>query len=255
MTIECRYGTLAWSFSTGYLHTCVVENSEVFANSRIFVDSIWENHENTIPSDDIEAITIGVNSHVKYFPRNLHHLFENLEVIQIYNSSLQEITENDLNGFNQLQYLLLGHNRIKTLGENLFQHNRQLKLIWLNGNQINNIHPNTFDGLTDLERLDLGDNSCRSSWCYAETRSEVLTIVNGIMAGECSPDEIRTNTRRNHDEHEKLRAKNEELKDKLSQRSDYIQQLLKEIEAAKLKAKTQSEYIKLLLLEPEDQNS
>lgn len=60
-----------------------------------------------------------------------------------------------------------------------------MEKIRLSNNEIFEIEPLVFDGLDHLKNLDLGDNKCKTEFSWADSRAEVVEIINRIKAGEC----------------------------------------------------------------------
>lgn len=180
-TIECEFGL---DYSLRY--TCVVENLEIFNGTRVTIDWAQGAHKNGFSNDDVEKIIINEAPNLNLFPSNLDKVFNNLTEIYMRNSSLQEITQSDLKPFVNLNSLYLAFNKIKTLGENIFKFNPHLFVITVFRNQISEIDPSAFDGLDGLEVLFVGDNKCKTKFEFAETRAEVIDVINRIKAGECA---------------------------------------------------------------------
>lgn len=166
------------------MYYCIVEDNQIFENARIEIDSIDGTHERNKTIDDVRGLKFDNITSLNFFPQNLQNFFKNLTLIQVRSSNLQEITQDDLL-FENLQYLYLDKNNLKTIEAPLFQHNKKLKIIWLDMNEISQIDTSAFDRLDDLNKLDLSNNNCQTSFNYAETRTEVLEVVGKIKTGEC----------------------------------------------------------------------
>lgn len=238
-TVECRFKTRSWQ--VGHLYTCFVDDRETFANSRMHIEAVEGEHGSQKSNDNVKAINIEEHYSMKFFPQNLENFFKKLMMIRIVGSGLEEITENDLKGFQQLKFLYLTDNSMKTLNEHVFRSNRLLERIWLNNNKISSIHPNTFNGLTRLSKLNLGNNDCKTALGHTNTRPEVFAVISRIKAGECSTD----------DSNEKPSgACEDEIGDMRAEIIDLKLQLSKE----KMKVSLQSDYIQKLLAEIASQN-
>lgn len=117
---------------------------------------------------------------VKYFPKNLREHFENIQAIQITNSSLQEIKEEDLKPFGEnLEYLDLRGNEIKKLDKNLFKHNKNLNSLFLDQNEIEIIEKKTLTAnLKKLESFDFTMNKCFSGESYHSSEKTQKLLEN-----------------------------------------------------------------------------
>lgn len=237
MTVKYHHFTRTWDL--GDLYTCELERNEVFADSRIHIDSVEGDHDDGKTIDDCEALIIAFSSNVKFFPQNLGNFFKHLKLIQIYDSNLTEITESDLKPFQQLQVLFLNYNKIKTLSENVFKHNQQLKLIWVSHNEIHHIHPNTFNGLPNLEDLAMDQNDCKTPFYWAQTRADVVTQINQIRAGECTNDEFYETFNKLNE----LSVENDNFRARIDELNEKVKKLAKNVSKLSDKVSLQSTYI------------
>jgi Leucine-rich repeat (LRR) protein len=100
------------------------------------------------------------NNKIQFFPRNLHEIFKNLELILIMRSQLKEIHQKDLKHFPNLEFLCLDFNEIEVIDANLFASNPNLIFISLSFNKIQHVGPESFHKLKKLNYLLMNSNSC-----------------------------------------------------------------------------------------------
>ena len=124
-------------------------------------------------SDDVKAIYI-TNVVCHFMPKGFEKFFKNIEAIQISDSGLREINQDDLRPFPKLKEIYLQKNRLTTINSNLFDLNPKMTVIHLGNNRIRNISVNVFDPITDLQRLYLGSNVCVSK--DGTSRNEINAI-------------------------------------------------------------------------------
>ena len=88
-----------------------------------------------------------------YFPQNIDKFFNNLTILEIHSSDLQEVRQHDLKPFTKLKGLFLSNNSIHILEKNIFKYNEDLQVVWLNMNPLKYMDPNIFDHLTGIKSL------------------------------------------------------------------------------------------------------
>lgn len=189
--IDCLYESGNWMF-IGSVYTCIVKNKQIFSTGqRLIIDSALGVHENNKTDDDVTMILISYVTNLKFFPKNIDKVFRSLTAISIVNAHLEELTEEDLRPFPNLEFLHVSSNNLKRLVRDLFENNLQLKGIDLSGNQqLSHIAPHIFDKLEYLEALDVRGNNCKHVlWHWPHFRSGVLELGERINNGECSEDE------------------------------------------------------------------
>lgn len=183
--LMCKFYTGEWKHA-GQMYYCIVEDNQIFDNSRIIIDSINETHKEIKTIDDVRGIKFDNITSLSFFPQNIENFFKNLTLILVRSSNLQEINQKDLRPFENLQYLFLAKNNLMTIEAELFEFNKKLKIIWLDMNKISQIDKHAFNGLDDLIMLDLSNNNCETNFIYAKTRTAVLEVVAKIKNGECT---------------------------------------------------------------------
>lgn len=133
------------------------------------INEISGQHIDDKTDDDIMGFWAEDNQ-VHYFPKNLHKIFKNLELILISNSQLKEIKQKDLKNYPKLEFLCLDYNKIKVLENDLFNFNPNLLFISISYNNIQQIGPETFSHLKNLNFLWVISNSCIDM--YAENNKK-----------------------------------------------------------------------------------
>ena len=78
--------------------------------------------------------------------------------LDISNSGIYELQEDDFRGLTSLQTLLLYDNSLTELPEEIFGGLKSLQDLWLFGNSLKNPREGIFDGLSNLKQLLLGGN-------------------------------------------------------------------------------------------------
>lgn len=114
-------------------------------------------------SCDIPFVPIGIFS------------FEQLETVDLSNSQIQELRENDVNGL-KLVTLNMSDNRIAKLVNNIFFGAQNLKVIDLSHNEINQIDKSAFDGIIELKVLLLSYNQIKMETCHFENLKNLHTL-------------------------------------------------------------------------------
>ncbi|KAG5682606.1 hypothetical protein PVAND_011949 [Polypedilum vanderplanki] len=191
-TIECNYGMGEWTGIDKSFYTCRVENPSIFSSGfRIIIDKETGQHLSEHSFNEVEGIFIYTAPSLNFFPLNINRVFPNLIAISITYSKLSQLTNEDLKPFPKLKFLNLYINEIEFLPENLFNNNPELEVISISHNKIQHIDKEAFSGLKLLRWLDLEDNICESL-TKAETREEVLNLVQQIEDGECQSEKYTT---------------------------------------------------------------
>ena len=78
-----------------------------------FINSSSGNHWNGMDNRDVIGIC-AKDKNVKYFPKGLESIFENLRAINIENSRIKELHQSDLKRLENLMHLDLARNYIET---------------------------------------------------------------------------------------------------------------------------------------------
>lgn len=115
-------------------------------------------------------------------------MFENLQEITIWKSSLTIIERHSLMHFDKLTYLNLSNNSIEEIPAGLFDFNHDLKTIILSNNPIFYINSKVFDHLTKLTTLRLANNYCIDE-STEDNKKEVSSIIKSVKT-QCLHKEL-----------------------------------------------------------------
>ncbi|CAH1733667.1 unnamed protein product [Chironomus riparius] len=129
-----------------------------------------------------------MNKIIFYLPKGIVKFFPNLEMLEVIQSELKEISSTDLEPFRILKYLDLSGNNIATLEGKLFQFNSKLEVLILNDNEISTVDQLTFYGLYNLKFLGFQRNRCFSD--MTKDASAVQNMIDAIKFS-CSEDNNR----------------------------------------------------------------
>lgn len=154
--VECNYGRDDYSD-----YCCKVQNS-IFVTLKDDreITEVSGDHREGKTNDDVDCFYANGGT-VNFVPLNITKFFKNVKVLDMYSTTLQEITKEDLRQFgDKLTVLHLGITRVKALESNLFQFNKNLVKIYLHGNKIEKIESGAFKGLEKLGTLTFEGNPC-----------------------------------------------------------------------------------------------
>lgn len=198
LNIECLYKE-EYFWINGLKYCCSVQNtlnittrenskilrvSEYLSNSRQdLFKSDNEDDEDDFSGDhstmSLNQIYIKItNKIVNYFPQNLHAYFENIKGVQISNSHLKEISQDDLKPFVELEFLSLDKSDIEIITEDLFLYNPKLRVINLENSKFFAIETLVFSNLNNLHSINI--QPCLSD-----------AISNNATAVKLAPRQIR----------------------------------------------------------------
>ena len=99
---------------------------------------------------------------IKFFPKGLEKIFNNIRAILIYFGRLVAIHQSDLKPFPKLKIVSFWGNDIEVLEADLFNYNPELELISFRDNKIIQVHPSAFSNLNKLSYLRIENNTCIS---------------------------------------------------------------------------------------------
>lgn len=204
MALKCKYGT---SFYKGQnLYTCYAIGLDNHNKDVQFEDAIGK-HEDENSNHDVTALIVKAQN-VSYFPTNIITIFKNLNQLEIIDSCLVEIRENDFEHLENLETLKLSRNNISTIHKDAFVNLKNLKALYLNENKINRIHSQTFAENSELELLTLEGNLLTSlhedTFVTMPKLKELYLLRNKLI-------ELREKLFRNSKELEKIDVSNNEL--------------------------------------------
>ncbi|KAL7011224.1 hypothetical protein ACKWTF_014169 [Chironomus riparius] len=150
--LSCKLEIMNFSFYTNQNCCCVIGDF-----------TVYHRNENVIISLNQKSLEfncfVATNKKLFYLPKNIG---KTLNIIEIKNSNLKEISSEVLQNYKDLKYLDLSGNKIEILEGNLFQFNTKLEDINLRNNKIFAGALTTFDNMINLKFLNLGGNACIS---------------------------------------------------------------------------------------------
>lgn len=161
-----------------------MRNYFIVLKANTTVDKIEGSHMAGKTLDDVKTIYIA-NAECHFMPSGFEKYFKNLEGIQIYQSKLKAITQQDLRPFPNLKEIYLDNNQLTQIDSNLFEFNSKLRRIALGNNRIRTISVDVFDPLPDLTHVHFNSNVCISR--DGKTLIEINSIELEIIA-KCQPD-------------------------------------------------------------------
>jgi hypothetical protein len=182
VVINCEFKSESWG-AVGNVYWCKLMSDLSITERGTVVTAATGSHLNSMNHAIVTAFYTTNSAYtINFMPRGLIDVFPSLIAINFIRSHLKEIRKADLQPFPKLKYLNLAYNDINNIEQDLFKYNPQLLLIYLEYNKINRVHPNVFDGLNQLERLDMTDNTCATG--FKSDRASVLQLV-AIIKSQC----------------------------------------------------------------------
>lgn len=151
--VTCSFAIKTWSFLERELLTCEISNQAIYSNDYTIVPPI-------IPSklSRVQAFNVAHNKDVKFIPENLQNSFRQLFTVQVFNCSLNIITEKSLQNLTDLVQLHLLRNVIETIEKEAFRDLSKLEWLSLAHNEIEVLHSKVFTPLVNLKFLDVSNN-------------------------------------------------------------------------------------------------
>ena len=139
-------------------------------------------HKAQKSSNDVNILIVE-NQIFHHFPKGLDRSFPKVYHLDVNNSSLKAVTQDDMKMFPNLRHLYLRKNQIDVLPNNLFQQNPLLSFINLDNNRIKQVAVNLFEPLTQLISLSIENNDCIDGFALQE---EPLRILIEEISKNCS---------------------------------------------------------------------
>lgn len=151
----------------------------------------------TITSVNNQTASFYGNKHVKFLlieaqlvnfmPKGIANFFPKLEELEISNSKLKSIKQEDLKSFKSLKKVFFFTNNLETLDSDLFQFNPELRVVAFDNNELKFVGKDILKPLKKLSEASfLGrGNSC--VYKFAQTPSEISELIAEIEAKCQSP--------------------------------------------------------------------
>lgn len=106
------------------------------------------------------------------FPQNLRDFFPNLTLINIAGCGFKEISKQDFDGFENLEYLDLQKNNLTSLPNDLFENMKSLRIIRFNDNQIERLSSKLIEPI---------EKSLQLANFEGNTKIDVCFDITGVM--------------------------------------------------------------------------
>lgn len=126
----------------------------------------------------------GVNQDLPKFPKGVGNFFPKLKAIRLLQSSLRELSANDLKPFSDLIYIRIYNNPLSVVDGDSFKFNKKLKLVDLDSNKIEHVGPNLLSHSKDLKEVKFENNICID--VNART-DEAIEALNQQLPIKCPP--------------------------------------------------------------------
>lgn len=165
--------------------TCSVYDLEITSPD----DTITSVNGETEPYFNYKRLLIN-NQKVSFVPRNIANFFPQLTTLEISNSSLEWIEQEDIRDLKNLKILNLEKNSIEILEKDLFDFNTKLETINISENRLQFLHKGIFYKLGGLRSIDLKQNNCTESFYnnyrnYFQDAYNYRTIVQEQLGHYC----------------------------------------------------------------------
>lgn len=208
VTLKCNFEMDAYKD-----YTCFAKNFEITSKDDQTITEVSGVHLEGKSNADVKAFGVK-DTTIKFFPKDLAKYFPKLEIVDIENSELSEITKSDLEQFGEnLRTLFLAENDIENIDQNTFQSNPQLNSINLDGNHIKYVDSGAFTKLKNLVALQFENNVCFSK--SIRDVAEKTSIVGRKIEKECTKNNEKNIVRNMHDQLNELKDVIEGLLDRL----------------------------------------
>ena len=185
-------------------------------NEEVIINNVSDTNKSTIHG------FAAVQSKMFFIPRGIGTYLTELNNFMIKNSSLKEVTSENLKEFPNLIHLHLSFNHIKILEHDVFQHNSKLSKIYLNDNQIFAIESGAFDRFktsgSKLTTLWLYGNNCE--FLNASNRTYLFKVIES-MEHKCWNE----TSRNKYNDYKNLGRKFEIIEAKITNQAENLQQL------------------------------
>ncbi|KAL7050842.1 hypothetical protein ACKWTF_004243 [Chironomus riparius] len=168
--IDCQYE----NFDS--IYTCSIIDIRIESDN-ILISNIEGNHLLTNGNDNVKQLK-AYNQDLKFFPTGFSNFYKNVEKIDVKNSQLVGIGENEFIGLIKVKELILSSNNINNLHENSFKDLKNLEILNLSNNQITKLPNKVFEQLTSLKTLDISTNKIQKLPTNLLAKNINLEILN-----------------------------------------------------------------------------
>lgn len=170
-----------------YDYTCIVWATSI---KEVGVEIAFDG-EHVNGNDETSVRTVAyLWSLVYYLPADIFTQFPELEILNLQNSCLKEITKSSLEGGALLKRLYLKGNHIQRIGANVFSDCPELEFLFLSSNNIDFVERRAFNGLANLKKLKLDKNYikviCNQTFSELTSLTELHLMSNRIETLEAN---------------------------------------------------------------------
>lgn len=164
MEIICNFVELSETFFRYNISDCTLP--EKIYNLKV-------THPPNKSNADVKYLKIA-NCGIKKIPQRLSIIFPNLEILEIYNSNLEKIFKVDLEEYKNLKEFYCDQNSLEYLSGNLFEGFNNLERFSFAGNDIKVIEPTILDDLKKLNFVYFNNNDNYNCCFSSDDNSETL---------------------------------------------------------------------------------
>jgi hypothetical protein len=156
-----------------------VSSIEISSRDDRNISSVEGAHQASMTNENVKFFYVNAKI-VRYMPRNLETFFNNLEVFQIMNSRLVEVTTEDFQPWgDKLKKLWFNSNDIAMVPADLFKFNPNLEFIAFYHTKVSHVYDGVFDNLNHLTTLYFEANPCHNANAISN-RAEVIKLINEV---------------------------------------------------------------------------
>jgi len=117
-------------------------------------------------------------------PKNINSFFGNLELLNLKNTSIDQLFQDDISQFKKLKVLIMWINLIKALDGKVFAQNSALIYIDFEDNMLTNTGTKLLKPLTELNYAYFSNNICTDSSLNNTTDLELFKVQ---LSSNCPP--------------------------------------------------------------------
>jgi Leucine-rich repeat (LRR) protein len=160
-SIDCEFSWYQGDYTQpeGQFYRCKLKSIQIFLDDPVDLDDSGEVNDTVI--SDLDNVTMLELRHPLEFselPESIFKVFDNLEYLFIYHTSLDAIDTEDFQEAQHLKYLRINSNDLSEIKESTFKNAPNLEYINLSYNKIHVVHRDSFKGLEKLREIHLHNN-------------------------------------------------------------------------------------------------
>ena len=153
-------------------YTCTASNVEINDINMEVHQVIGKQVDKNTNSDVVELHFVG--SSLFYLSKDIFRTFTQLEIVEMQNVKLRQLTNGDFSGASNVKSLNLTNNKLKSIDNEVFQGANQLDTIDLGSNEIEKISSNAFKGLLKIKTLFIDNNYIQE--LHVETFKDLVNM-------------------------------------------------------------------------------